>query len=213
MDTEIMIGAVAGLLGVGLAIGVAVGIPLGWFNRLLAVRANPGAFPLSKAELLERLLALNDEARPWQYRLTPDDPRADLVAEWKLADARWWALFARSGFKRTYRAFISLDGERREVRVNEESSTVSWSGGVDGAVPQIGSQRDYFRGVILFERSRELAFGVKEIFPMDVGKVYDYDFDPWRVKGPLLRLAVENGWHYCPVVMRSQLGRKRALVA
>lgn len=210
MEPAVAVGLLAGLFGVALALAVMVGIPLGWFNRALRVRPNPEAFPLGKDELLGRILALNDERRPWHYRLAPEESRADLVAEWRVADARWWAAFSRSGLKRTYRAYITLDEASRELRINEESQTIRWTGGVDGGVPHIGAQRDYFRGVILFERSRELAYGIKDIFPPEVGKVYEYDFDPWRVKGPLLQLAVENGWSFCPVVLRSQLGSKKA---
>lgn len=208
MDAEVIVGLIAGMLGVGFALLVAIGMPLGLFNRLLAVRPAPERIPATRQSLIESILALNDDRQPWSYALTPDDPRADLIAEWKVADARWWGAFARNAFRRSYRAFVTLDERRRELRIVEESGSVRWTAGAGGAVPTVGWEGRFFRGVILFERSREKAYGLKDLFPLRAGELYGYDFDPWRVKGPLLKLAVEHGWSYCPVVLKSHLGRK-----
>ncbi|MHB1007329.1 MAG: hypothetical protein ACYC3S_17060 [Chloroflexota bacterium] len=208
--TVTLIGLLVGLLGAGVGVAAVVGIPLGWYNRFLMVSPPRTTFAVSKDTLLAQILALNDDLRPWEYRLTPDDPRADLVAEWKVADARWWGAFSRNRFRRTYRAFVSLDPEKHELRMNEESATVTWTASAGGPAPSIAWEKQFFRGVVLFEHSREVAYGIKDVFPLKVGELYKYDFNPWQVKGPLLRLALENGWSYCPVVLRSQLGKKPA---
>ncbi len=210
METEALLGLLVGSLGAGFAVLVVVGMPLGWFNRLLVVRPKQGVPPAAKERLLRAILALNDERRPWLYRETPADERADLVAEWKLADARWWGAFSANHFRHAYRASIALDESRRELRIFEETSTVSWTAGATGSVPHVGWEGSFFRGVMLFQRTRVVAYGVKDVLPLRVGELYNYDFDPWRVKSPLLKLAIENGWSYCPVVLRRHLGRKQA---
>ncbi len=203
-----LVGLLAGLLGAGIAVAVIVGMPLGLFNRFLAVKPQAGVVPVGGEELARAILALNDERLPWSYTPTPDDQRADFVAEWKLTDARWWGVFSRNRLRKTYRAIVALDEAKHELRIVDESASVRWVVGANGPSPTLAWEGSFFRGVILFERSRELAYGLKEVAPLEVGRLYGYDFDPWRVKGPLLRTAIENGWWYCPVVMRSHLGRK-----
>ncbi len=208
--TALILGLGAGLLGLALGLGVMLALPLGLFNRLLVVRPEPGLPAVARVQLLEAILALNDDRRPWAYRSTPEDRRADLVAEWKLADARWWGAFQRNGLRRSYRAWVALDEATHELRVGEATASVSWSAGTQGLTPAIHWRASFFRGVILFERTREIAYGIRDELPPAVGEIYNYDFDPWRVKAPLLRLALEHGWSYCPVVHRFQLGRRAA---
>ncbi|MDP2660208.1 MAG: hypothetical protein Q8R28_05725 [Dehalococcoidia bacterium] len=208
MEPGLIVAVGVGLLGAGLGLGVMIAIPLGVFNRLMVVHPKSGAAPISKSDLLQAVLRLNDKRRPWGYRPTPDDRRADLVAEWKIADARWWGAFNRNGLSRSYRAFISLNEPKRELRITEESTSVSWSMGSQGVIPSVHWNRSFFKGVILFERTKELAYGVKDELAPGVGEIYNFDFDPWRVKAPLLRLTIENGWSFCPVVQRFQLEKK-----
>lgn len=203
-----IVGAVLGVVAAGLGLGVMLAIPLGFFNRFLRVAPETGAAPIAKGRLLAAILALNDERRPWAYRPTPDDPRTDIVAEWKLADARWWGAFQRNGFRRSYRALVALHEPTGELRIAEETSATSWTVGSEGITPIVRWSHRFFKGVILFERAREAAYGVVDELPPRIGEIYSYDFDPWRVKGPLLRLAVENGWAFAPVVHAFQLGRK-----
>lgn len=208
MEPGAIIGLGVGIVGAALGLGVMAAIPMGLFNRMLVVRPQSGTAPASKYDLLNRILEQNDERRPWGYRPTPEDRRTDLVGEWKIADARWWGAFNKNGFSRSYRALVALDEGKRELRITEESSTVSWSMGAQGIVPQVRWQRSFFKGIILFERTREIAYGIRDQMPAGIGEIYSYDFDPWRVKAPLLRLAVENGWSFCPVAHRFQLGKK-----
>lgn len=198
MEPRLILSVGVGLLGAMAGLGVMIAIPLGLFNRLLVVGPQTGVAPVSGTELLHAILGLNDERRPWGYRPVPEDARVDLVAEWKIADAGWWGAFNKNGFSRSYRAFVALNEKKHELRISEESSTVSWSMGAQGITPCVQWQGSFFKGVFLFERTREIAYGIKDELPLNIGEIYDYDFDPWRVKAPLL----------CPVVHRFQLGKK-----
>lgn len=211
MDPDLvamLIGGGVGLLGALVGISVPVMMFRGSFSRWTATRPSPGIAPVSKEVLLQRLLALNDPSRPYSYR--PDD-RYDIRAEWRLADASWWGALQRNHLSENYLAKIYLHDRFREVRIVEERGRLEWIAGMNGPVPRVAWSRQFFKGIVLFERSREVAYGIKDFIPPDWGAVVDYDFDVWRVKGPILRTAVESGWTFCPVVMESHLTADRPM--
>lgn len=67
--------------------------------------------------------------------------------------------------------------------------------------------RDWGRLAASFERTREVVFGLKDEPALAPDLVVAYDFDPWRVKGPLIRAALERGWSYRPATGFGQLKR------
>lgn len=203
MPIEGLIGILVGLLGAGAGVAVVVGISAGWFSGLAVVRPAPGVAARPAAEVLGAMLAANDEAKPWQLRPCPEEPRADVVGEWRVVDQRWWGLMARSGLRFTYRAWFALDEGRHEVSCAEEQGRVSW--GVEG--PSLHWEQSFFQGMILFQRTREIVYGLNDAPVPEFGRVVDYDFDPWRVKAPVVRAALERGWSFRPVVFRGQLRR------
>lgn len=207
MQTWLPIGI--GLLGVFAGLGVMLAIPLGTFNRFLRVRPAPGLTPTPLTALRSAFLAFDDEPRPWTVRTAPAGGRADFIAEWQLANAAWWDVLQRSGLTRSYRVLIRLDEATHEVRVTEQSGSVRWSAGVGGGTPAIHWSASFFRGVVLFERAREIAYGMRDADEPRLDRVVAYDFDPWRIKGPIVRTALEHGWTYAPVVHAFQLGSAR----
>ncbi|MCL4532068.1 MAG: hypothetical protein M1582_02575 [Actinobacteria bacterium] len=204
----LLVGGGVGLLGVIAGLAVPIMMFRGTFSRWTAVRPAPGTAPLPRDALLQRLIDLNDPRQPFSYRT---DDRFDLRAEWRLADAAWWGFFQKNRLLETYLAKIYLHDRYREVRIVEERGRLQWTGGLQGPVPRVAWQRSFFRGIVLFERSREIAYGFREIAPTQLDRVVDYDFDVWRVKGPILRAAVEAGWTFCPVVFERHLTADRPL--
>lgn len=96
MEPEVvagLVGGAAGLLGAAAGLWVMVATFRGYFSRFVAVRPDPEVAPVSREELIRRILALNDPARPFSYR--PDE-RYDIRAEWRLADASWWGVLQRN---------------------------------------------------------------------------------------------------------------------
>lgn len=207
-QTATLVGLSLGLIGVLAGLAVPLMMLRGTFSRVLAVKPRPYVAPVPKAALLERLLALNDPGQPFSYR--PDD-KYDLRAEWRLADTAWWGFFQRNRLLATYLARVNLNDPHREARVYEERGRLEWSAGTRGLVPRVSWQKSFFKGVVLFERSREIAYGMKSLDPVDWGKVVDYDFDVWRVKGPILTTVTESGWSFVPVVHEHQLRADRQL--
>ncbi|MBI2983686.1 MAG: hypothetical protein HYY42_05865 [Chloroflexi bacterium] len=196
---------VVAVLAVVAAVVVMWAIASGKISDLLVVRPAPGIAPVGRDDLWFAEMALAREEHPWTVRPCPEEPRAHFVAEWKLADARWWGLAQRNGLSSAYRAWFAIDERRHELRCTEERSTVRWSAGAQGPVPAVSWSASSFQGIVLFERTREIALGLRDEPLLSPGVVVDYDFDPWRAKGPIVRIALERGWSYRPVASLGQL--------
>jgi len=156
----------------------------------MAVNPEPGVTPVSRRELVDRLLALNDPKRPFTVAEGRD---SDLAAEWKLVDATWWEIFQKAGLSKSYRLRLTLDESRHEVRAFEQEGTVQW-----GVGPQVHYQRTYFGGIVLARKERAYAAGLKSLDPLEVGAIYDYRFDVADIKDPVLKTVIEAGWRFAP---------------
>ena len=194
---------VAGLVGllIGLA-GAAAGIyfafyAAGFFQYLGGKRSSPNA--VSKETLFSRLIALNDPSKPYHLVRGKD---TDLVAEWKIVDAKWYGIFNKSGFKEAYRAGLLLDEARHSVRCYEELGSVSWTAGTKGLVPSVHYQTSFFRGRILFKKEWGKGYAIKDPKTLEVGKVYDYKFDVNEIRDPIAAVVRENGWEWVPVTVK-----------
>jgi hypothetical protein len=122
-------------------------------------------------------MALNAPDRPWTVR---SGPEADLVVEWKYADATWWGLLAKSGLRKAYRLRLYFDEASHRCGALDEFGEVDWSAGILAA-PQVHFSKSFFRGVQLVRMERGVAYGFKT--PTGgPGKVLDYSFDINDVK-------------------------------
>ncbi|MDD4859639.1 MAG: hypothetical protein PHR56_05475 [Dehalococcoidales bacterium] len=194
---------IIGLIGVGAGlIGVFAGVAavfwgLGVKEYLGGKKRMPVGY-VDKESLKKKLLALNSPDAP--YELQPFD-ETDLVLTWKIVDAKWFAVFAKERLKQTYRAFIVLDEMRRSVRYCEEFASVRWIAGSEGLTPHISYQSEFFRGRILFQKSWNVQYGIKE--DLTIGKVFQYSFDIRDVRDPVKHAILESGWEFVPVVRKA----------
>ena len=116
---------------------------MGFMDSLKGItRAKLGVSPLSKEELLTKLLDLNNEDLPFNVEKDSD---VDLLAQWKIVDASWYEIFAKANLEKVHKIQLSLDEIKSTVRVLEESYSVSWRAGV----PAISFKMEKFQGVIL----------------------------------------------------------------
>ena len=90
-------------------------------------RAKPGVSPLSKEELLAKLLDLNREDLPFKIEKGDD---VDLLAQWKIVETSLYKINAKINREKVLKISLSLDENERTVRVLEESYSVSWRAGV-----------------------------------------------------------------------------------
>jgi hypothetical protein len=187
-------GIVAGVIGL-LAALAAVGVGIwasGLFENLGGRRAN-NLNALTRAELVKRLLALNQPDLPYALAIGKD---TDLVLDWKIADAQWYGLLAKAGLKQTYHASIRVDEKRKAVRYFERMATVEWS----TTGPRVTWQREFLRGRVLFQKSAGVGYGVRR--DGTLGKVYKYNFDIGALRAPLKKTVEDAGWEFVPVLLR-----------
>ena len=137
------------------------------------------------------LLAINRDTAPFVIRDgTPEG--VDLVAEWKIVDARWYEIFAKAGLERVFRVLMKFDPARGEVRTLDQAWDVEWRAGV----PTLSLAAETFTG-----QRWERGFGTAYAFRENgrYGEVYDYRFDTDELKDPVKEVVRRAGWGWRPV--------------
>lgn len=192
--SSIAAAAAAGLVVIAVALATFLLVRL--LLRRRAVSPAAGVSAVDRGALERRLLALNAPDRPWLVR--PDD-QADLVIEWKFADATWWGVLSKSGLRKAYRLRLYLDETGHRCGALDEFGEVEWSAGAMGA-PRVTFQRSFFRGAQLVRKERGIAYGFKTPVGGGAGKVLDYSFDIDALKQPVIEAVTAGGWTYQPIL-------------
>ena len=152
----------------------------------------PGAARKDAADLRAALLGLDRETSPVTVRDGAPEG-CDLVAEWRVVDARWVETFAKAGLSKVAQVLMRLDVGKAEVRSVMRDWTVEWRAGVPG----LSLSAEAFRG-----QKVEMSFGKAFAFreeDLSLGKVYDWRFDTRALKGPLQETVAASGWAWRPV--------------
>lgn len=149
-------------------------------------RPKSGVVAVSSDKLEAAILALNRDTAPYQITKCDDDS-CDLVAEWKIVDAKWYEIFGKAGLKKAFKVKMRLDVENSEVRAVDMDYTVSWRAGV----PELELQASGFRG-----QKTEISFGTAYGFTEELrpGQIYNYRFNSSEIKKPLQQAVTDNGW-------------------
>ena len=162
---------------------------MGLLDRLTGTRKpDPGVPAVPPEQLRTILLGLNRPSAPWQVRDGAPEG-VDLVAEWKIVDARWYEVFAKAGLARTFAVLLRIDPAAAEVRAADREWAIAWRAGV----PSLSLQASGFRG-----QKTELSFGTAYAFTEQgpYGQVYRYRFDTGELKKPLKDAVAGAGWTY-----------------
>ena len=201
LDWPVLIGVVVGVFGVGFAIFATIWA-LGLFEYL-GGKKKSHLNPVSPDKLKERLLSINSPDLPYEIKKAPE---TDFLVEWKIADAKWFALFAKERLQETYRGYLLLDDSLKSARYCEELASVQWIAGNGGqGSPSLSYRKQFFRGRILFQKSREVQYGIRE--DLTLGKIYEYTFDVRKVRNPIKKVIADGGWEFVPVVNKSHATR------
>ncbi|MDQ0322893.1 hypothetical protein QO002_005099 [Pararhizobium capsulatum DSM 1112] len=140
----------------------------------------------STTALRKNFIAINRKTAPFTIRDGKPEG-VDLVAEWKIVDARWYELFAKAGLQRVFKVLMKLDASNCEVRAVDQEWSVEWRAGI----PTLALSASAFRGR-RWEKSFDMTFAFKE--DLSYGKVYEYRFDTAEIKTPLIDAAHRAGW-------------------
>jgi hypothetical protein len=154
----------------------------------------PDAAPVPAATLRARLLAINDLGLP--FRVHAEGRRGRLVAEWRIADARWIGLMEVGGLAKAHQVYLELDSGTHRVLAQDRDRTVSWGGGV----AHLGWSWSFFRGINFFHYERGAAVGLFFKDGRWTTTAYDYRFHLPEMKNPLIQAIVASGWTFAPVV-------------
>jgi hypothetical protein len=162
---------------------------MGFLDFLTSTRKPAAGVPVLPADQVkQKLLALNRPTAPWKIVDGAADG-VDVIAEWKVVDAQWYEIFAKAGFKKSFRILMKLDPEKHEVRAQDREYEVSWSAGV----PKLSIAASAFRG-----QKQEISFGTAYAFTEELkpGEVYNYRFNTNELKKPLQDAVTSSGWTY-----------------
>ena len=159
-----------------------------------SIASAPGVAPVSAETLRARLLAVNDFDLPFQVR--EEGRRGRLVAEWRIADARWLGLMEAGGLTAAHQVHLELDLKAHRVLAQARSWAISWSAGV----PHLGRSWSFFRGINFFEFERGALVGLFFKDGRWTTTAYNYRFHLAEMKNPLIQAVVGSGWTFAPVV-------------
>jgi len=144
--------------------------------------------PSTVEELTARLKALNRTTAP--YRIVDGQAEgADLIAEWRIVDAQWVEVFAKSGIKKVFRIYLKFDPGKHELRARDHEYSLEWSAGV----PKLTLATSSFSG-----QMTSVEFGSAYAFTETLapGQVYNYRFNTNEIKKPIQEAAAACGWKY-----------------
>ncbi len=139
---------------------------------------------LTQTDLISQLLALNSPDKPFLIEVTGNQ----ITASWNFVDAKWLKIFGEAGLKKGYKLTLFLNEADHSVRLQEETSEIQWSAGV----PHLNYHLEKFKGDILFQMDKGVAYGVKP--DLSLGQVYKYNFNPQEIKDPILNVVTQAGW-------------------
>ena len=151
-------------------------------------KSNKNTPALSVAEVRQRLLELNRETAPYQI-IDGASQNVDLIAEWKIVDAKWYELFAKANITKVFRIYMKFDADKQQVRGKDEEFTVEWRAGV----PSLSMSASKFQG-----QMTSVEFGAAYAFTEELkpGVVYNYRFNTNEIKKPIQEAVAASGWSY-----------------
>jgi hypothetical protein len=143
---------------------------------------------LSVDEVKQRLLGLNRESAPYRI-MEGSSEGTDLIAEWKIVDAKWYEIFAKANLTKVFRIYLKFDPAKHEVRAKDEEYTVQWRAGV----PSLSVSVQKFQG-----QMTSVEFGTAYAFTEQLapGQVYNYRFNTGEIKKPIQDAVASCGWSY-----------------
>jgi hypothetical protein len=139
-------------------------------------------------EVRRRLLALNRETAPYQI-VDGTSENVDLIAEWRIVDARWYEAFAKANLTKVFRIYMKFDEIKHEVRAKDQEYAVEWKAGV----PSLSVSASKFQG-----QKTSIEFGTAYAFTEELrpGQVYKYRFSTSEIKKPVQEIVTACGWTY-----------------
>ncbi len=152
----------------------------------------------SRDNLIQSLLRLGESNSEFSIIRSQE---SDLLLEQRIVDAKYYGVASEEKLRKTYRARMWLDDAKKEVRYQEILEDQSRSVGVIPA-PELGFEKSFIKGKVLFKKEKGLAFGFKKpLDPNSFGKVYDYSYDVEKIRRPVREIVEAAGWKFNQVIL------------
>lgn len=169
---------------------------MGLFDKLTGTRRPADdVSPASADEVRAALLGLNRDDVPYVIDDGASED-ADLVAQWRLAEPAWQAVFVTSRLSRAVRVRMRLDEEKHEVRALEEQ----WEVTRVGDPPRLAVSSEYSRGP---DRTVSRHWTVERGDSGRHGVTETFRFDSADLRNPLRDTVLKSGWTWHGVVFGS----------
>ena len=147
---------------------------------------------MSDAEMHDSLLMLKKELLALNYEI--DIPfnivssRDELIASWKIVDAKAIELFGMEGLKKQFELKLIFDVDNKTVRYTEKSTDINWDVQLKRFIKKkevrLGSRKEFSQGA---------SWGIKE--DGSFGQQYAYKFRTRDIKNPIFKIVQNSGWH------------------
>lgn len=160
---------------------------MGLWDKLTGTERPSASVPvLSQDEVRQRILDLNRPTAPFQI-VDGTAEGVDLIAEWKIVDARWYEIFAKAGLEKVFRIRMKFDANNHEVRNKDEEYTVAWEAGV----PTLSLSASKTMG-----QTKSIQFGTRYGFTEEFrpGEIYTYTFQTSEIEDPIKQAVNDCGW-------------------
>lgn len=152
------------------------------------------------------LYALNNTDVPFHI-IVGDGKEADLIAEWKVVDAKWRDMLKATGIKKVFRIFLKLDPAAREVRTFDREYELTWNADLPvfsgGKVAHAGATAQVFRGQ-MYTKEYHAVFQAEDVLESLLGllrgkwvppkPIYEYKFNTSEIKTPIMNAVANCGW-------------------
>jgi hypothetical protein len=147
--------------------------------------------------LRQKLIDLGTSNSSFTIRLGDD---CDLYLAHTIVDSKYYGIASKEQVKKQYAAKMWLVEPERTVKYREIIQERDQSLGVL-PFPKLSFQKSFVKGKVLFQKEKGVAFGFKKpADPDSFGRVYDYDFDVAKIRGPVKELVESDGWKFEQII-------------
>lgn len=151
---------------------------------------------LSKEELKTMLLDSNRETAPFKI-YDGSEEGVDLIAEWRIVDAEWQTIFAKSGKKKVFKIKMKLNEKKKQFRTKDEEYTLDWKNGI----ASMSVSKSKFKG-------KKMAIGKgkkqKILFTetTEDNIIYEYSFNTEELRNHIKSVVAKSDWEYKEVIFK-----------
>jgi len=158
------------------------------------IKPDPAVLPRIKGELKRQLLMLADLDIPFSIT---EGKKDRLVCEWCLADEKWSKFLRSGGLRVGHRITLEFDTEKYIVRAVITKKAVQFQStfiGLSGAM-------SWSRNIDFYSYQNAVQYGLDfSDGSWRLGKDYSFQCNINQLREPIVRLIVESGWVYRPVL-------------